>query len=351
MKKQYDIVIIGAGPAGSVTAYNLAKHYTVLIVEAHSLPRNKSCSGVLIKKSVDIIEEHFSKIPDDVKCTPYITNGLAIVDQYMQLSDFPDPGINILRDKFDFWLVRNAVKAGADYVDNSRVIKIVEKENGVTLIIKSADIYEINSKIVIACDGVNGTSRVLTNTPSQDKVVTYQKFYEARAALDKSKFYAYISKEFSEYDAWINTKNNLIVIGTIAKTLTKAKYLHNRFIAFLKEQINLEINCEIKEEAWCIPLIIPDFPLIFRNKRVFFAGEVAGLLNPFGEGISLALTSGLCLSDSCIKQNSLELSDCAEIEKNYYDSMLNEIEHMKRQWTILKHFYPHFWENVIQSNQ
>jgi flavin-dependent dehydrogenase len=350
MDKQYDIIIIGAGPAGSVTAYNLAKYFKVLIVEAYSLPRNKSCSGVLIKRSVDIIEEHFSSIPDEVKCTPYKTNGITVVNEFMQSQDFADNGINITRDKFDYWLVRNAINAGVDLKDNSRVIKIDEDENGVTLTIKGDNIYKINSKIVIACDGVNGTSRLLTNTSKQDKVVTYQKYYDAEASIDTSKFYAYISKDFSEFDAWINTKNDCIIIGTIAKTLTKSKYLHQEFIEFLKKEISLKINREIKDEAWCIPLVIPNFPIILRKNRVFFAGEVAGFLNPFGEGISIALISGLCLSNACIKQKSLEFNDCVDIERSYSGSMPNELERMKRQWYFMKKFYPYFWNNVIQSN-
>jgi flavin-dependent dehydrogenase len=349
LDKQYDIAIIGAGPAGSMSAYNLAKHFKVLIVEAHGLPRNKSCSGILIKKSVDILDKYFDSIPDDVKCTPYETNGITIVNEYMVPQDFPDKGLNILRDKFDYWLVQNAIKAGADLIDNSKVVKLDENENGVTLTIKGDNVYKINSKIVIACDGVSGNSRMMTNTPKQNKLVTYQKYYNARASIDRSKFYAYISKDFSEYDSWINTKNNHIVVGTIAKTLTKSKYFHNQFISFLKKEINFEIIKEIKDEAWYIPLVIPDFPIVLRNRRVFFAGEVAGLLNPFGEGISIALISGLCLSNACIKQKSLELTDCAEIELSYNSSLSNEIEYMKRQWKFIKCFYPYFWNNVMQN--
>lgn len=350
MDKHYDVIIIGAGPAGSMTAYSLAKHFKVLVVEAHGLPRSKSCSGVLIRKSVDMLEKHFGSIPDDVKCTPYITNGITIVDESMVAQDFSDNGINVLRDKFDYWLAQNSMKAGADLIDNTRVVKIDEKENGVSLTVKGDTVYEINSKIVIACDGVNGTSRMLTNTPEQQKVVTYQKFYDAKASIDRSKFYAYISKDFSEYDAWFNTKNECVVVGTIAKTLNKSKYLHNQFISFLKKEINLEIIREVKDEAWCIPLVIPDFPIVLRNKKVFFAGEAAGFLNPFGEGISIALASGLCLSNACIKQKTLGSTDCAAIEQSYRSSMSNEVEHMKRQWNFLKRHYPYFWNNVTQRN-
>lgn len=350
--KQYDIVVIGAGPAGSMTAYKLAGHFKVLVVEACSLPRSKPCSGVLIKKSVDIIEKHFGKIPDDVKCTPYTTSGITIVDEAMVPQHFPDNGANISRDKFDYWLVQNVIQAGADLIDNTRVVKIDESDNGVIITVKGKhkSVYEINAGIAIACDGINGTSRTLTNTPEQDRVITYQKLYDAEASIDKSKFYAYISKNFSEYDAWVNTKNGCIVIGTIAKTLTKSKHLHNQFVSFLKKEIHLEIIREVRDETWCIPLVIPDFPIVLRNKRVFFAGEAAGFLNPFGEGISIALVSGLCLSAACVKQKTVDSTDCAEIERTYRSGMSNEIDHMKRQWDFLKRYYPHFWDNSLQRD-
>jgi flavin-dependent dehydrogenase len=54
--KKYNVVIIGAGPAGSFLAYKLGKHgYSVLILEKENFPRYKICSGGLSKKSYDIL--------------------------------------------------------------------------------------------------------------------------------------------------------------------------------------------------------------------------------------------------------------------------------------------------------
>ena len=51
----FDVIVVGAGPAGATTAKMLADSgLKVLIVERLKLPRYKSCSGVLIKKSMDL---------------------------------------------------------------------------------------------------------------------------------------------------------------------------------------------------------------------------------------------------------------------------------------------------------
>ncbi|MBR0599375.1 hypothetical protein KCX82_15925 [Clostridiales bacterium BAD-6] len=47
-----------------MTAFHLAGHFRVLVIEAHALPRYKSCSEVLIKKSVEFLKNHFGCILD-----------------------------------------------------------------------------------------------------------------------------------------------------------------------------------------------------------------------------------------------------------------------------------------------
>lgn len=76
----YDAIIIGAGPTGTTTAKTLAENdMNVLVVERMKLPRNKSCSGMLIKKTVDLGKKYFGEIvPDSVKCIPYDNCGMFL---------------------------------------------------------------------------------------------------------------------------------------------------------------------------------------------------------------------------------------------------------------------------------
>lgn len=75
----YDVIVVGAGPTGSTAAKVLAgKGLHVLLVERHKLPRYKSCSGVLIQKTMDLVRRYFGEdVPLSATCTPIENRGMA----------------------------------------------------------------------------------------------------------------------------------------------------------------------------------------------------------------------------------------------------------------------------------
>ncbi len=69
-------------PAGSTAAKVLAeKGLHVLLVERHKLPRYKSCSGVLIQKTMDLVRRYFGEdVPLSATCTPVENRGMIFTD-------------------------------------------------------------------------------------------------------------------------------------------------------------------------------------------------------------------------------------------------------------------------------
>ena len=57
------MIVIGTGPAGSTAAKTLAeKGLKALLVEKFKLPRYKSCSGELIKKTLDLVQKNTTEM-------------------------------------------------------------------------------------------------------------------------------------------------------------------------------------------------------------------------------------------------------------------------------------------------
>ena len=128
----YDVVVVGAGPAGCMTAKRTAEAgYKVLLVEKMQVPREKSCSGILIKKSIDMVEGEFGKIPDDVLCRPTKNKGIIINDEENRVFKFESEGLNVWRNLFDHWLVSGAENAGVEFRQSTAVISCEEMQDHV----------------------------------------------------------------------------------------------------------------------------------------------------------------------------------------------------------------------------
>lgn len=174
----YDIIIVGAGPTGSSTAKELASNgYKVLLVEKMSLPRQKSCSGVLIKKSMDLVEKYFGEpAPIQTQCAPNDNRGMILTTDEGREYKFEQPGLNIWRDQFDCWLTQKAVAAGAELRQSTAFVSCEENTNYVEVKLKGKTIYTEQCKLLIACDGAVSTVKRQVLCTSKNYIVTYQNF-------------------------------------------------------------------------------------------------------------------------------------------------------------------------------
>lgn len=96
-------------------------------------------------------------------------------------------------------------------------------------------------------------------------------------------------------------KDNQLVLGVSVKDNSKTEYYYSRFISYMKEKHNLHIKNELKVDKWIMPHIRPGCAIDYGVGRILFAGEIAGFLNPMGEGISAGMESGYCIAKSIIQ--------------------------------------------------
>ncbi len=149
----FDCIVVGAGPAGSTTAYQLAQQgRSVLLLEKHKLPRYKPCTGAIAPSIADWL---------DFDITPAIDQKLRRIRYTWQLQDpieaeleTEEPMWVVRRDIFDQCLVDQAVKAGVTLSDDTPVIGIERQEDAWT--VKTAHGGDQMGRYLVAADGADG---------------------------------------------------------------------------------------------------------------------------------------------------------------------------------------------------
>jgi flavin-dependent dehydrogenase len=312
-----------------------ANGYSVLIVEKFKMPRIKSCSGILINKSIELIKSYFGEcIPKTVMCTPMEKRGMIFTNDEGKEYVFEQKGLNIWRNSFDHWLAQKAISAGAKLKDETSVTHCEEQDGYVIVKLKNkhkGEHFE-KVKIVIDCSGVVCSIKRKLMSFSRNYIYTYQTYNIGTIDLDYHYFYAYLQSQFSEYDAWFNVKDNYLIFGISSKDTQKIEQYYSKFMEYMTIKYNAKISLQEKTEKWIMPNIMPGCKIDYGIGRILFAGETAGFLNPMGEGISAGLESGYAAAKA-IQQ--VDLNSKFSTQLIYDEYMVNAKTlktYMERQW-------------------
>jgi flavin-dependent dehydrogenase len=119
MTRDVDVVVAGAGPAGSEFAYRMARRgYRVLVFERDALDREKPCGGGI--QTQEILE--FGALPNDVVERPI--GSARIVAPDGGVMELPACGATVKRSVYDRWLSRRAEEAGATVTPDAATVLV-----------------------------------------------------------------------------------------------------------------------------------------------------------------------------------------------------------------------------------
>lgn len=278
MSRAYDVVVVGAGPAGSMAAYVAAKlGLKVLIIDRFRFPRVKPCGGGLTQKSIMLLQSV------GIDPEPIIHNYCSKVVVVNNAGSFvitdSSPIISIVsRDEFDNYLLLRALDEGVDYVVD-RVMRISYDED-------SVKIFGINDtyigKYVIASDGANSViaktlgNDIRANTAIAFMTIAHGNYFDDACILDMTRIkwgYSWVfPRGDGEYDVgmgsihWGNYRTQLI------------NYVNK---LGLREGVVLGHPIPIKHRK------------ILTTKRIVLTGDAGGFADPTtGEGIFYAMYTG-----------------------------------------------------------
>lgn len=294
MVNTYDVIVVGAGPSGSIAAYVAARlGLRVLVIDRFRFPRIKPCGGGLTQKSVALLKGlgiELSGVVRDVCRKVAIINSAGS----FLLTD-NEPIISVVsRDEFDNYLLTKALEAGANYVVD-RVVG-VEVRNDYVNAIGMDNAYV--GKYLIGADGANSiVAKQLGNDVRRGTAMAFMTVARGNGlndnglndlcVIDMTRVkwgYSWVfPRGDGEYDVGIGS----IRWGNYREPLIK--YVHD---------VGLQ-ESEIRGHP--IPIRTRDR---IASKRVVLVGDAAGLADPTsGEGIFYAMYSG-ALAALALKHSS-----------------------------------------------
>jgi geranylgeranyl reductase family protein len=312
---QYAVIIVGAGPAGSILAYELARNgIKTLILEKCKMPRNKVCAGGITVRALSLLPFDISDI---VEKTIYgVRLSYQRVPQKVRTYDKPIVH-TVMRDKFDHYLVSKASSAGAFFEDGVEVTHIEEEIN--TVIVHAGSIA-YSTSILVGADGSNsivvkslglryGFDYGLCVNGIVDINSAQQKAWDGLIGLDYG-----ISGGY----AWVFPKKECVSVGA-GSSLRNAKYLKPYTLNLIRDYQFGSVNKQCVK-GHLMPIRKSNTPISFQ--RVLLVGDAAGLIDPLtGEGIYYAIRSSYLAANVINKFLQGEIDNL----KSYQESIDKEL--------------------------
>ena len=343
-----DIIIVGGGPAGSMTAYSLAKRgVRVALLDKDLFPREKACGGGLQHKAVKYLPEGWEKV-ERGKLTS-MSFSYRCEDLFKR-----QPGDvlvhSVLRREFDQFLIDAAREAGAEVHLQTKVDSIEVTADGIAV---RGPGLSMNARFLVGADGANSVVRPHVNDRSAYywQVGLYCEVPRDLVSLPTD-FQDCMSVDWGTIPngyAWVFPKDTTVNIG-VGAPASMGSLLRKYLAHFLEHSPLLNGNplTNVKFLGHQLPTACRGTR--FSKGRVVLVGDAAGLIEPFtGDGISYAVHSAQIAADclySALQRNDF---DHEEYTRQLSREILVELEYARKLQKFFAAF-PYLVHNVLRNN-
>ena len=288
--ESFDLIVLGAGPAGAAAACTAARMgLSVALVDKAAFPRDKLCGGGVSGRSAAYLREIFALDPVERGDLFLSSQRYVLTERGRELARYDDaPTVHLtMRHAFDAALVAQAQSAGAELFAPARVLAMDLAEPALTL----EDGRILRAGVMIGADGTNSAvARALFG----------RAFDPARVAFAMEVELPPATSDLVEIDlaaaawgyGWVFPKHASRTVG-VGGIQGRNPDMRACLDAYLNQSATLGPGP--RPEARVKGAFLPsgEFRAIPGRGAVLLAGDAAGLVDPLtGEGIAWALESG-----------------------------------------------------------
>jgi geranylgeranyl reductase family protein len=291
--ESFDVIVVGAGPAGSTSAHHLAREgLSVLLLDRARFPRDKPCGGGVTGRAAALLPFSIDPVVEDV--VDRLEIGLAYKRRFERRSERPLIYMT-RRVELDAFLVDKAREAGAVFRDSAKVTAVELRPDDV--LVETAD-WSGTARVVIGADGANGlTARALGCDAARTHLVALEADL-GYAAVDLDRYRGRAVLELGAVPGgygWIFPKGDHVNVG-VGGWETEGPRLRAHLAALL-EGYGLDGDSLENIRGYRLPLRGAGDGLA--NGRGLVVGDAAGLVDPLtGDGMYEAFLSARLASQT-----------------------------------------------------
>ena len=338
--QSWDVIVIGAGPAGSMSARQLAgMGRSVLLIEAKKFPRNKVCGGCLNARTLNLLARvGLGSLPVEAGGVPYSSIQLFLSDRSAKL---PLPqGISISRYRFDPAMLSAALKAGCQLLSGATatVLPQTETSRRVIMVHQDREQIRLTATCVVCADGLRRVSA--RQIPEMAARVAPQSHVGWGTSLSASQLTTEEARRIppgeilmavgpTGYVGMVRAEHEgLSVAATVNPAAIKAAGSAAAAISHILEGAGLPRPGLEPKIGWTGTMPLTSAAGRVAAERLFVVGDAASYVEPFtGEGIAAALESAWLVAPLVDRAvSSWDVSLAREWEKVYGRSI------RRRQW-------------------
>lgn len=353
MNHAFDIIIIGAGPAGSACALSLANSgLRVALIDKSTFPRDKICGDAIpgpAFKAMNRINKKWGEAMQKFAASYYIKSGQVTSPNGKTMKlDWVTYSYNSKRIDFDFFLHQLVqAETSTSVISNTRLQELIITEADCQCIFQDGSV--IHAALVIGCDGANSIVRRKIKGKEQSNehaCSAVRAYYKNVSGIDAGTNEFHFFQDllpgyfwiFPLPNGWVN-----IGFGILQKKIgghQRPVNLRHALTRIIKEMpsiaprfANAEMMLDI--QSFGLPLALK--PNSLSGNRYMLCGDAASLIDPLqGHGIDHAMTSGhmaALQAMKCFKEHNFT----ADFMQQYDQSVYNKIgSELKRNTALLR---------------
>ena len=327
-----DVLVIGAGPAGSTAARFAAKGgaKVILMDKKSEIGAPKRCAEGVSKRTFEILELEADPhwITREIEGIRLIAPDGTDVWLTNDVVELPEAGYILERKVFDKHLAMEAGREGVEIKIKTLAKGLKKEEDGsYTVTCESmGEVYDINAKILIGADGPESHVakwaglKAITKPKHMEAGVQFEMCNAKMERSDVLEFYFGSIAPGGYF--WLFPKGDDIVnagLAIIPEMAEKSAY------EYLVDAVN---NCYATKDAQPVELNVGGDPVgglvkEMYNDNIMLCGDAASQVNPLtGGGITSGITGGKYAGQ--VAAEAIKAGDCSKEFLKKYDDLVRE---------------------------